>query len=281
MNCQTCGQDVVMPFHCPYCGGQFCSQHRLPENHNCPRLGVAQTQRQETVADSFAPTRQSYEFSISYGQPRPTKGHVYLGRVELKHLLLAVLLVMGIGFSIAWYAGYMDAPLNWGLTITSVYALLLTASFLIHEMAHKVVAQRAGLWSEFRLTTWGAVLTLVSIILPFKLISPGAVMISGPARLNQVGKISIAGPITNMAFSMAFLGASFAIDPAVSLSWWWLLMMLSTFNSVIAIFNLIPFGILDGYKIYHWNKLIWIAAFAIAVALAVPSFLLTLPYYGF
>ncbi len=280
MNCQKCGQDVVMPFHCPYCGGQFCSQHRLPENHDCPHIGVAQTQRQETVADSFAPTKHSYEFSISFGHSGPRKGHVYLGVVELKHLLLATLLVIGIGFSIAWYAGYVDY-FGWGWTLTSVYALLLTASFLTHEMAHKIVAQRAGLWSEFRLTTWGAVLTLVSIVLPFKLIAPGAVMISGPARLNQVGKISIVGPITNIVFSMAFLGASFAFNPATQLPVWWLLLMLSTFNSIIAIFNLIPFGILDGYKIFSWNKMVWAAAFVCAIALALPAFLLTMPYYGF
>lgn len=27
-----------MPYKCRYCGGQFCSAHRLPENHDCPGL---------------------------------------------------------------------------------------------------------------------------------------------------------------------------------------------------------------------------------------------------
>jgi len=28
-----------MPYQCKYCGGYFCSEHRLPEAHNCPGLG--------------------------------------------------------------------------------------------------------------------------------------------------------------------------------------------------------------------------------------------------
>lgn len=278
MNCQMCGQDTLMPFHCPYCGGQFCSQHRLPENHACPRIGAAaHTQRQETVAEVFAPKQNSYEFSVSYSQPRRVSGHVYISPKELKHLAVAILLVIGIGFSIVFYAGYMTY-FGWTWTMATIYALGLTASFFIHEMAHKITAQKRGLWSEFRLTTWGAVLTLASVILPFKLISPGAVMISGPAKLDEVGKLSIAGPATNMVLSAAFLGASFMFVQYWQFPWWWLFLSLAMFNAIIAIFNLIPFGILDGYKIYHWNKRVWALAFAVAVALAVPSYYLASPF---
>ena len=34
--CAYCGRELeTMPFHCRYCGKEFCSQHRLPENHQC------------------------------------------------------------------------------------------------------------------------------------------------------------------------------------------------------------------------------------------------------
>lgn len=36
--CDYCGKEVYLPFRCPYCGGKFCEEHRLPENHNCPSL---------------------------------------------------------------------------------------------------------------------------------------------------------------------------------------------------------------------------------------------------
>jgi len=34
--CAYCGNDVLLPFTCTFCGGQFCTPHRLPENHQCP-----------------------------------------------------------------------------------------------------------------------------------------------------------------------------------------------------------------------------------------------------
>ena len=34
--CAYCSDDVLLPFTCNFCGGQFCTQHRLPENHVCP-----------------------------------------------------------------------------------------------------------------------------------------------------------------------------------------------------------------------------------------------------
>ncbi len=36
--CDFCGKYEMLPFNCKYCGGVFCSSHRLPEYHNCPGL---------------------------------------------------------------------------------------------------------------------------------------------------------------------------------------------------------------------------------------------------
>ncbi len=36
--CDVCGKREFLPYKCKYCGGTFCSEHRLPENHNCPGL---------------------------------------------------------------------------------------------------------------------------------------------------------------------------------------------------------------------------------------------------
>ncbi len=34
--CDICGKREFLPYECKYCGGVFCSEHRLPENHDCP-----------------------------------------------------------------------------------------------------------------------------------------------------------------------------------------------------------------------------------------------------
>ena len=42
----------------------------------------------------------------------------------------------------------------------------------------------------------------------------------------------------------------------------------------MAVLNLIPFGILDGFKIFRWNKILWAVTFGLALALAIPSYFL-------
>jgi len=36
--CDYCGRESGMPYQCRHCGGTFCSEHRLPESHDCPGL---------------------------------------------------------------------------------------------------------------------------------------------------------------------------------------------------------------------------------------------------
>jgi Zn-dependent protease len=194
---------------------------------------------------------------------------------ELKHLIPAALLIIGIGFSIVFYNNYFNSNyftnVGWGWTEISIFAFLLTASFLIHEMAHKVTAQRHGLWAEFRLTKWGAVITLISVFTPLRLISPGAVMIAGPAKRDEVGKISIAGPAVNLSISLIMLAAASLTG---SFPYYVLFLWIASFNAFIAVFNLIPFGILDGQKIFNWNKVVWAVAFAASAALTVYTYLI-------
>lgn len=48
--CDVCGERESMPYHCRHCGGTHCSQHRLPESHDCP--AVDQWEEQGAVFDS-------------------------------------------------------------------------------------------------------------------------------------------------------------------------------------------------------------------------------------
>lgn len=271
MKCQACSQETLLPFRCPHCGGQFCGTHRLPENHACPRIDAARTQRQEAVMQPQS--YNSYNYSYVFGQQQPKRQyHVIFSQKEVKHISIAALLVVGIGFSIGLYGNYFGGFLfEWSWLMMAIFAVVMTASFLTHEIAHKVIAQRKGLWAEFRLTTWGAVLTFASIFLPFRMIAPGAMMIGGSIPSGEdIVKISIAGPITNLVFSSVLLGCTFAPLPSAYVG---LLYFASYINAFMAVFNLIPFGILDGYKIFSFNKRLWALAFVPAATLAIITFL--------
>ena len=258
MKCQICGQDEFLPFQCPYCGDQFCSKHRLPENHVCPKMDLARVAKKEEMMIFKEPN--SFAYKINYGKPNRSKGSIYFGYKELKHLALGSLLVIGVGLSVGF---------GQELIFMVGLAIVLVTSFFIHEIAHKIVAQKSGLWAEFRLTLWGSMLTAVFMFLPgaFKIISPGAVMISGPAKGKDIGKISIAGPLTNICLASIFLGLM--ILPT---SYYWIFTIGAFFNSYIALFNLIPFGILDGFKIFNWNKIIWLITFSISLAFTITAY---------
>jgi len=35
LKCEICGKNIELPFQCSFCSGNFCVEHRLPENHSC------------------------------------------------------------------------------------------------------------------------------------------------------------------------------------------------------------------------------------------------------
>jgi Zn-dependent protease len=273
MNCKVCSQETLLPFYCSYCGGQFCSAHRLPENHACPNIKAARMyqQGQGFTSQSY----NSYNYSYVFGQDPPKrKRHVTFSQKEVRHITIAALLVVGIGFSIGLYGNFFGGFLfSWTYDMMATFAAVMVASFLTHEIAHKTIAQQRGLWAEFRLTTWGAMLTFASIFLPFRLIAPGAMMIGGTLPKNDdTLKISLAGPITNIAYSSVFLGCAFVLIPGFY-AYGMLMFFAAYINAFMALFNLVPFGVLDGQKIFSCSKKLWALAFVPSLVLTIFTFL--------
>jgi len=259
--CEYCGEEVILPFRCSLCNRYYCPEHRLPENHNCPESWRARAP-QPQPASALAPDK-SYDYTVSY-DPQPTTRIFWFSRTELKHLTLSTLLVIGVGLSMLVWNQPLD-PRTISLDRLLSLAAVFTSLYLLHEIAHKLTAQHYGLWAEFRLTLFGALITLLSIISPIKLISPGAVVIAGPIDREVAGKTALAGPLTNLLLSIGSV-ALLLYFPG-SIAWYG-----AAFNAWIAMFNLLPFGIMDGWKVFRWNKLIWAVAFIASLALTAFTF---------
>jgi len=263
MKCEKCQKEVFLPFKCPYCGNYFCSEHRLPENHECPQIENARTPKQETQPITVQ-KQKPYEYTITYAPTQLRTRKIRFSAKEIKHLTIAALLVVGVGLSLGLFSN--PSYIDYGMLVT--FTVILTASFLLHEIAHKIVAQREGLWAEFRLILISAMLTLISAITPlFKIISPGAVMVSGFADMKSMGKTSIAGPMTNIALSTVFFAGTFLFPQQIGI-----LALAAFFNAWMALFNLIPFGILDGFKIFRWSKKNWVLTFTPSLILTIISY---------
>jgi len=261
VKCQQCERETFLPFRCPFCQGYFCVEHRLPENHACPEYWRAKVPRREEPSISVLDEMPEYPLPRV---PEPTRpeGVLRFSFTELKHLALGTLVIMIVGMSFSWF------HLRFTPMSLAALAIVFTSSFLLHELAHKMVAQSHGLWAEFRLIPIGVLVTLLSIFSPIKFISLGAVMIVGHGSRETLGKVSFAGPLTNLALSVLFLGvAYFPFD-----SLYWIAAYSVLFNVSIAFFNLIPFGIFDGATVFRWNRGVWAATFLPSLALLIWAF---------
>lgn len=247
--CQECGVEVDLPFICSYCGGKYCGYHRLPENHTCPNAIMARS-----------PSVSTKSGTPVAGYVKPTflvRGMKIFGSVEVQHLLIAWL-VIGFCFSV----GAIFSP---RFVDTFTVALLTVGlGFIGHELAHKFTAQRYGCLAEFRVWPWGLAMALVFALVSrgqFIFAAPGATYITpiassfglgyGISR-KENGLISLAGSIVNIALATSFL---FLIGFGGFLG------LIGTqgygVNLWLAAFNLLPFGPLDGQKVFSWNRLVW------------------------
>jgi Zn-dependent protease len=195
---------------------------------------------------------QSYYYETHYNQPflfRRRQGR--FSRTELEHLLIASGMIVILSISMI----YPDFPIISliGFDFESVFLLtvILLLTFIPHELMHKVLAQKYGLFAEFRIIPSYALLTLIILFVPgsfIKIFAPGAVMIAGEATLQAYGKTSAAGPATNLVIGGAMLGLGFALPDLASFFW-----VGTYFCGWIALFNMLPIAPLDGEKVLHWS----------------------------
>ena len=187
---------------------------------------------------------------------------------ELRDLLISTLL-LAVAFGIALSGGVQAFSELGSLLIVCLMAVVsVSLGFILHEMGHRFIARKFGCIAEYRMWPAGLIIALVSSLFGFVFAAPGAVMISsgtdsqGRTTLTQekAGLISIAGPLMTISLAVVFI--------LLNVAWPTLLFSLGAYiNAWLAAFNLIPFGPLDGAAVFRWNKMVWVAVAAVAVAL--------------
>ncbi len=175
-----------------------------------------------------------------------------------------------------------------GLEVILISAVGAGSGFLLHEMAHKFAAQRYGYWAEYRANKAGLVFMVITAFMGILFAAPGAVWFRkvgtaaplygdevSPEQLKKEKReqlwIALAGPMTNIVLTVLFflflvsgtltgqLGSG-AANYAIFI------------NLILAAFNLLPFGPLDGAKVFSASRVVW-------VVVAVPTILVALPVY--
>ncbi|MDD1691683.1 MAG: peptidase M50 [Methanoregula sp.] len=167
------------------------------------------------------------------------------------------------------------------LTFLALSLFTVGIGFILHEMAHKFTAMKYGFWAEFRkdnimLVVAVALAALVGVVFA----APGATVIydttgRGISR-EQNGKISAAGPIVNLLLCIPFAGLLIYSSGGQSLNGTIIPigMIGLQVNAMIAAFNMLPVSVLDGKKVWAWNKGIFLVLIIAAFGALWASFIL-------
>ncbi len=164
-------------------------------------------------------------------------------------------------------------------TILLLAALTAGLGVILHELMHRVVARRFGATAHFVANDGMLVVSILIAFTGFLFAAPGAVWHTGYLTKRQVGLIAAAGPITNMVLALLFLGALAAFRGTdLSQTVLFGLFMGFQVNGILGVFNMLPFGPIDGAKVLNWSAPAFgvLIAVAIAIAFGLPR-LLSLP----
>ena len=183
-------------------------------------------------------------------------------KIDLKETihLLASLVVLTVAFA------YPSTD----STFLAIIALSVGSGFILHELGHKFTAQRYGYTAVYQASPMGLLLAVfLKLVTGVVFAAPGAVMIQKRqsyyatddqrhydmlTQSRETWKIALAGPLINVALAFVFMGILFLSESTLMQT---IGLYGAYVNVFLAGFNMIPFGPLDGAKVFKHNPAIW------------------------
>jgi len=195
-----------------------------------------------------------------------------LERIPLRERrdLLIAWLAISIAFTLIFVRGMVSLDV-----LVFYFAMSLVTvgvAFVLHELAHKFAAMRYGYWAEFQKDNQMLLVAVVmAALVGVVFAAPGATYVYGNATRTENGRISAAGPITNLLLCIPFAalmllsgGGLLALVGLVGLR----------VNAMIATFNMLPISVLDGRKVLAWNPVVFAVLIVASAGLLFWSLLL-------
>ncbi len=180
---------------------------------------------------------------------------------EIKELIIASICV-GFIAHLFLHMGFRDWVLNWGAA-----TLIAGFSYVIHEIAHKIWAEKLSFSAEFKLD-WKLLLASLFISTFSSMLGMGILMIMmGGVHIKKLpssvlnkeyhnitkeeeGKIAFMGPASNVLLAVFFKFLE-PLSPAFSAGVY--------LNLLLALYNTMPFPSLDGLRIFYWSIIPWLS----------------------
>lgn len=253
-----------MPYRCSLCNNRYCSKHRLPERHECINIGVFQTPEYRQV--KLAKNRESRAISATQllastsSEGISTRyGNIDFWTTGSKNQD-ALLAGAVLGVSTIIVSRTLE-PEN--LILMPIFGAIL---FLFLYLLRRYYASSKNIDTRFMIWPIGVAITLLTSLFGFRLVLFGFFRNTDetdPATEAKIGVVTILSAVgISIAGRITAPFIPFGQDALYSVSF---------FLTWIAIFYIIPFRQLEGFKIYYWDRRVfWILVIVVILAIFVP-----------
>ncbi len=201
------------------------------------------------------------------------------GRINDNLELLKAWAGTTLAFAIAFSGGQVFRPQFFENLL--IAAITGGIGFVVHELAHRVVARLYGAQAFFKSNDGMLLISILVAFSGFFVAAPGAVWHRGGAlNAQRSGLIALAGPASNFVLAALFAGGFLLLRATpglipLPLFFATLCLVGYNINAWLGLFNLIPVPPFDGDKIWRWSKpvLIGTAAMGAVMVFVLPGFI--------
>lgn len=285
-----CEEEESLPFKCKLCNQMYCSKHRLPEQHECPMIGIYQTEEykkskiSQPRTEDEKPKKTPKFRGEKVRSPRDTETRTiyyepkdrFLSRSSFFNIMgfkndylnLAIILIvfsildtLHIIVNTTLYNNIPISALDWNFW-KIILISLGTINFVFggYFILMKILANRMKEGTNIVIWGWGLLLGLLSIFIPLFAIPGFLTFKEGRSSYTNRGKIAFIGISWILGWCSAIIvimfGSGFGV-PLLYAGVGYAPMFLLLF----VLFSLLPFGVYAGSYISRWNRQIYIGTF--------------------
>ncbi len=283
-NCSypDCKEEEVYPFKCKLCNQYYCGKHRLPEQHDCPMVGLFQTDEYKKAklsttriakkeTESRKTKRETFVRKVGTDQKanymRPEERFLirssfytlYSFKTNIYNILIATVAVAIFMCLHLMFRAAIDEQFPVNLLFPWPFLTVFFGVLVIfggHLVLQKILSNHYGIRSSNVLWLQGLLLGIVSIFIPFIILPSFLVFRDFTANVIERGKIALSGILWILGFQIftivTLLTGFFSLEMRQGL------IIFPSLMFIYVLFNLIPIGLNNGQYIRTWNKkLLW------------------------
>ncbi len=283
-NCSypDCKEEEVYPFKCKLCNQYYCGKHRLPEQHDCPMVGLFQTDEYKKAklsttriakkeTESRKTKRKTFVRKVGTDQKanymRPEERFLirssfytlYSFKTNIYNILIATVAVAIFMCLHLMFRAAIDEQFPVNLLFPWPFLTVFFGVLVIfggHLVLQKILSNHYGIRSSNVLWLQGLLLGIVSIFIPFIILPSFLVFRDFTANVIVRGKIALSGILWILGFQIftivTLLTGFFPLEMRQGL------IIFPSLMFIYVLFNLIPIGLNNGQYIRTWNKkLLW------------------------